>query len=101
MIKLKKILCPRFIKKENEFTGLIRHLDGLYDRSHSFNKNIIIFMDFVSYKYLNVEISHLKIISIERRYICKHLIHVAVSGSEKTFKLESVVTEYGELLIFL
>ena len=26
-----KILCPRFIKKckENEFTGLIRHLDAI------------------------------------------------------------------------
>ena len=34
-----------------------------FDRSHSFNKNTIIFMIFFTYKYLNVETKHLKIIS--------------------------------------
>ena len=38
-------------------------MDSYYDRNHSFNKNIIIFMVFVTYKYLNVEIKRMKIIS--------------------------------------
>ena len=51
------------ICEEDEFNGLIRHLD---DRSHNFNKNAITFMFlffFFAYKYLNVETKHLKIIS--------------------------------------
>ena len=38
-------------------------MESYYDRSHSFNKNSIIFMGFFTYKYLNVETKHLKIIS--------------------------------------
>ena len=38
-------------------------MESYYDRSHSFNKNIIIFMVFFTYKYLNVETKHLKMIS--------------------------------------
>ena len=36
-------------------------MESYYDRSHSFNKNIIIFMLFFTYKYLNTETKHLKI----------------------------------------
>ena len=35
-----------------------------YDRSHSFNKNTIIFMVSFTYKYFNMKTKHLKIISI-------------------------------------
>ena len=38
-------------------------MESYYDRSHSFNNNTIIFMVFFTYKYLNVETKHLKIIS--------------------------------------
>ena len=39
-------------------------MESHYDRDNSFNKNTIIFMVFFTYKYLNVETKHLKIISI-------------------------------------
>ena len=38
-------------------------MESYYDRSHSFNKNIIIFMIFFINEYLHVETKHLKIIS--------------------------------------
>ena len=38
-------------------------MQSYYDKSHSFNKNTIIFMVFFTYKYLNVETKHLKIVS--------------------------------------
>ena len=38
-------------------------MESYYDRNHSFNKNTIIFMVFFTYKYSNVDIKHLKIIS--------------------------------------
>ena len=37
-------------------------MESYYDRSHSFNKNTITFMVFFTYKYLYMEIKHLKII---------------------------------------
>ena len=61
-----KILCPRFIKtvKKMNFLALSGiAMESYYDRSHSFNKNTIIFMVFFTYKYLTVETKHLKIIS--------------------------------------
>ena len=38
-------------------------MESYYGRSHSLNKNIIIFMIFFTYKYLNMETKHLKIFS--------------------------------------
>ena len=43
-------------------------MESYYDRSYSFNKNIIIFMIFVTYKYLNVEIEHLKNVNLTNKY---------------------------------
>ena len=68
-------------------------MESYYDRSQSFNKNIIIFMVFITYKYLNVEIKLLKIISTPETFL-------VLSDAEKTFKVELFVTDYGELLIF-
>ena len=89
-----KVLCPRFIKPVKKMNSLA--LETYYDRSHSFNKNTIIFMVFFTYKY--VETKRLKIISTLRTHIGKHFI--VLSGAEKTVKLELFVTEYGELLMF-
>ena len=61
-----KILCSCFIKTVKKMNLLALSgisMDSYYDRSHSFNKNTIIFMIFFTYKYLNVETMHLKIIS--------------------------------------
>ena len=63
---IEKILYPRFIKSAKKMNLLAlsgNSMESYYDRSHRFNKNIIIFMVFVTYKYLNVEIKHLEIIS--------------------------------------
>ena len=58
----KKMLCPRLLKTVKKMNLLA--LSGIYyDRSHSFNKNMIIFMVFFTYKYLCVETKHLKITS--------------------------------------
>ena len=65
-------------------------MESYYDRSHSFNKNTIIFMIFFTYKYLNVE----KITS--KLYQLNEQISVNIfffSGSEKAFKLELFLTE--------
>ena len=59
-------LCPCFIKTVKKMNLLALSgiwMESFYDRSHSFNKNTIIFMIFFTYKYLNVETKHLKIIS--------------------------------------
>ena len=48
-------------------------------------------MVFFTYRYINVETKHLKIISTSGTNIRKHL----------NFKLELFLTEYGELLILL
>ena len=61
-----KILCPRFIKTVKKMNLLALSgikMESYYDRSHNFNKNTIIFIVFFTYKYLNVETKHLKIIS--------------------------------------
>ena len=50
-------------------------------------------MVFITYKYLNVEIKLLKIISTPETFL-------VLSDAEKTFKVELFVTDYGELLIF-
>ena len=46
-------------KKKKEKRNLLalsgNKMESYYDRSHSFNKNIIIFMVFFAYEYLNVE----------------------------------------------
>ena len=47
--------------KETELTGLIWH--NMTGATVSIMKNSIIFMFFFIYKYLNVEMEHLKIIS--------------------------------------
>ena len=54
---------------------------------------------FLTYKYFNAELHHLKILSTLRTNIRKHSIVLSVA--EKIFKLEFFVIEYGELLIFL
>ena len=57
------IYASNSVKKMNllVLSGIQRQ--SHYDMSHSFNKYIIICMVFVTYKYLNVEIKRLKIIS--------------------------------------
>ena len=60
-----KILCLRLLKtvKENEFTGLIRHLDGIMTGATISIKLLSFFMVFFTYKSLNLETKHLKILS--------------------------------------
>ena len=56
-------LRKKTVKKMNLLHASGIKMESYYDRSLIFNKNIISFMDFFAYEYLNVETKHLKFIS--------------------------------------
>ena len=55
------------VQKMKLLAGSSIKMESYYDRSHILNKNIIIFMVFFAYEYLNVETKHLKLYQLKEQ----------------------------------
>ena len=75
-----KKLCPCFLNTVKKMNLLVLWNRIMTGATVSI-KNIMILMVFFTYKYLNVEINHLKVISTKRTNIRKYCLVLSVAAS--------------------